>query len=137
MPADVLLVEDSDVHVEFTRLAFEREGRPVKLRVVRDGERALDALGERPDHPPALIILDLGLPRMSGFDVLRAVRTHESPRVRRVPVVVLTTSRAPEDVQRAYDLAASSFVAKPLHLDDFVALIDDLRAWWLGRVELP
>jgi CheY-like chemotaxis protein len=134
---EVLLVEDADVHVEFTRLAFEREGPTPRLEVARDGESALELLGERTDRPPSLILLDLGLPRMSGFDVLQAVRRHPNKRVRRTPVVVLTTSRAPDDVQRAYDLCANSFVSKPLQLDDFVAMIDDLLAWWLRHVELP
>ena len=137
MPAEVLLVEDAEVHVEFTRLAFDRPGPSARLEVVRDGEDALKRLGARPDRPPSLMILDLGLPRMSGFDVLAAVRSHVNERVRRIPIVVLTTSRAPGDVKRAYDLAANAFVSKPLQLDDFVALVDDLRAWWLGRVELP
>jgi two-component system response regulator len=134
---DVLLVEDADVHVEFTRLAFERAGGRTHLEVARDGESALELLTARQRHPPKLILLDLGLPRMSGFDVLQAVREHESAEVRRTPVVVLTTSRAPRDVHRAYDLCANSFVSKPLQLEDFVALIDQLRAWWLERVELP
>ena len=137
MAAEVLLVEDADVHVEFTRLAFERPGPSARLEVARDGESAMALLAERHDRPPALIILDLGLPGMSGFDVLEAVRSHASERVRRTPVIVLTTSRAPGDITRAYDLSANSFVAKPLQLDDFVAMVDELRAWWLGRVELP
>jgi CheY-like chemotaxis protein len=134
---DVLLVEDADVHVEFTRLAFERAGGRTRLEVARDGESALELLSARKGRPPKLILLDLGLPRMSGFDVLRAVRSHENEDVRRTPVVVLTTSRAPRDVHRAYDLCANSFVSKPLGLDEFVDLIDHLRAWWLERVELP
>ena len=132
---DVLLVEDADIHVEFTKLAFAREGMPNVLQIARDGEAALELLDA--DHPPRLILLDLGLPRMSGFEVLEAVRAHASPHVRRTPVVVLTTSRAPSDVQRAYELCANSFVRKPLELEDFVALVGDLRAWWLGRAELP
>jgi len=134
---DVLLVEDAEVHVEFTRLAFAQEGLPDALRVVRDGESALALLADPDAPPPRLVLLDLGLPRMSGFDVLEAVREHADPRVRRTPVIVLTTSRAPTDVARAYDLHASSFVAKPLELDEFVGLIGALRAWWLERVELP
>jgi two-component system, chemotaxis family, response regulator Rcp1 len=137
MRADVLLVEDADVHVEFTRLAFEHGGPAQQLHVVRDGETALELLDARPSHPPCLILLDLGLPRMSGFDVLRSVREHPSEEVRRTPVVVLTTSRAPDDVRRAYDLCANAFLSKPLELDDYIALIDDVRAWWLERVELP
>ena len=135
LTGDVLLVEDADIHVEFTKLAFAREGLPDVLRIARDGEAALEVLGE--GRKPRLILLDLGLPRMSGFEVLEAVRTHADPHVRRTPVVVLTTSRAPSDVQRAYELCANSFVRKPLDLEDFVALVGDLRAWWLGRAELP
>jgi CheY-like chemotaxis protein len=134
---DVLLVEDAEVHVAFTTLAFEREGMPDVLRVARDGESALAELESDPDRPPKLILLDLGLPKMSGFDVLEAVRAHDNPRVRRTPVVVLTTSRAPGDVRKAYELCANSFVSKPVELDDFVALIGELRSWWLQRVELP
>ena len=137
MRADVLLVEDADVHVEFTKLAFEHGANPQRLHVARDGETALELLGSRPHHPPCLILLDLGLPRMSGFDVLREVRSHSSVDVRRTPVVVLTTSRAPDDVRRAYDLCANAFLSKPLELDDYIRLIEDVRAWWLERVELP
>jgi CheY-like chemotaxis protein len=134
---DVLLVEDADIDVEFTRLAFEREGMPAMLRVARDGESALEVINADGGHPPRLILLDLGLPRMSGFEVLEAVRHHENPRVRRTPIVILTTSRAPADVQRAYDLCANSFVSKPHGLDEFAALVSALRDWWLDRAELP
>jgi CheY-like chemotaxis protein len=134
---DVLLVEDADIDVEFTRLAFEQEGMPAVLRVARDGESALQVLDTEGDHPPRLILLDLGLPRMSGFEVIEAVRKHANPRVRRTPIVVLTTSRAPADVQRAYELTANSFVSKPHGLDEFAALVSALRDWWLDRAELP
>ncbi len=136
-PGEVLLVEDADIHVEFAKLAFEREGMDQDLRIARDGESAMRLLEDDPDRPPRLIILDLGLPRMSGFEVLSAVRGHDNPRVRRTPVVVLTTSRAPDDVRKAYELCANSFVSKPIDLDDFVALIGELKAWWLQRAELP
>jgi CheY-like chemotaxis protein len=131
---DVLLVEDADVHVEFTRMAF---GDDDLLAVARDGEEAVSMIDSRPDHPPRLILLDLKLPGMSGFDVLQAVRGHVSEHVRRTPVVVLTTSRAPADVRRAYDLGANAFLRKPLELPDFIDLIGDVRRWWLERVELP
>lgn len=136
-PGDVLLVEDADIHVAFTELAFEREGMPDVLRVARDGESALAAIDTDPERPPKLILLDLGLPRMSGFEVLEKIRAHANPRVRRTPVVVLTTSRAPGDVRKAYEMCANSFVSKPVELEDFVALIGELRTWWLARVELP
>ena len=136
-PGDVLLVEDADIHIAFTELAFEREGLTSALRVARDGESALQAIEAEPDHPPKLILLDLGLPRMSGFEVLERIRAHANPRVRRTPVVVLTTSRAPNDVRKAYEMCANSFVSKPVELDDFVRLIAEVRAWWLDRVELP
>ena len=137
MPDDVLLVEDADIHVEFTKLAFERMGTSGQLQVARDGESALELLDAAGDRPPQLILLDLGLPRMSGFEVLQAVRKHRNEHVRRTPVVVLTTSRSPTDVRRAYDLCANSFVSKPLELDDYCDLIGAVRNWWLQRVELP
>lgn len=136
-PGDVLLVEDADVHVEFTRLAFESEGLADALEVARDGEQAMALIDERADRPPRLILLDLKLPGMSGFDVLKAVRSHSSEHVRRTPVIVLTTSREPGDVRRAYDLNANSFLRKPLELPDFIDLIGAVRTWWLERVELP
>ena len=134
---DVLLVEDADIDVEFTRHAFEYVGMPAALRVARDGESALELLDAEGDHPPRLILLDLGLPRMSGFEVIEAIRAHQNPRVRRTPIVVLTTSRAPADVQRAYELSANSFVSKPHGLDEFAELVTALRDWWLERAELP
>ena len=134
---DVLLVEDADVHVEFTRLAFEAEGIGHALEVARDGEEAMTLIDGRQDRPPRLILLDLKLPGMSGFDVLQAIRSHASAHVRRTPVVVLTTSRAPADVRRAYELCANSFLRKPLELPEFLELIAAIRTWWLERVELP
>ena len=131
---DVLLVEDADVHVEFTRMAFDDSDA---LTVARDGEQAVALIDDRADRPPRLILLDLKLPGMSGFDVLQAVRSHASEHVRRTPVVVLTTSRAPADVRRAYDLGANAFLRKPLELPEFIDLIGAVRAWWLERVELP
>jgi CheY-like chemotaxis protein len=136
-PGDVLLVEDAEIHVAFTTLAFEREGLSSALRVARDGESALRAIDDDPEHPPKLVLLDLGLPRMSGFEVLEAIRSHDNPHVRRTPVIVLTTSRAQSDVRKAYELCANSFVSKPVELDDFVALISEVHQWWLNRVELP
>jgi CheY-like chemotaxis protein len=136
-PGSVLLVEDADVHVEFTRLAFAEQRIDAALRVVRDGESALADLDDPVRPRPKLVLLDLGLPRMSGFEVLDAVRHHPDARIRRIPIVVLTTSRAPGDVDRAYDLHASAFVSKPLELADFIALVGALRSWWLERVELP
>ena len=136
-PGDVLLVEDADVHIEFTRLAFESEGIGDALEVARDGEAAMGLIEQRPDRPPRLVLLDLKLPGMSGFDVLQALRSHPNEHVRRTPVVILTTSRAPADVRRAYDLGANSFLRKPLEVDEFIDLIRAVREWWLDRVELP
>jgi osmoprotectant transport system substrate-binding protein len=136
-PGDVLMVEDAEVHVAFTRLAFEREGIVNDLRIVRDGEAAMALLDADPDRPPRLILLDLGLPRMSGFDVLEAVRNHVNPRVRRTPVVVLTTSRAPGDVRRAYELCAQLVRQQAADLDDFVRAHRGAQHWWLRRAALP
>ena len=133
-PGQVLLVEDADVHVEFTRMAFDNDDI---LAVARDGEEAVAVIDGRADRPPRLVLLDLKLPGMSGFDVLQAIRGHVNEHVRRTPVVVLTTSRAPADVRRAYDLGANAFLRKPLELPEYIDLIADVRHWWLERVELP
>ena len=136
----ILLVEDNPDDELLMLRALAKNDVAGEVVVARDGVEALDYLfssGRPDDAMPRLILLDLKLPGMSGFDVLQAVRSHASEHVRRTPVVVLTTSRAPADVRRAYELCANSFLRKPLELPEFIDLIGAVRAWWLERVELP
>ena len=135
----MLLVEDSPGDVRLTQEALS-EGRVAnRLSVVGDGEEAMAFLrreGRYADAPrPDLILLDLNLPKKDGREVLAEIK--EDASLRRIPVVVLTTSQAEEDVLRTYNLHANSFVTKPVDLDQFLAVIKFIEDYWLVIVRLP
>lgn len=132
-PLDILLVEDSPDQVELTREALRISGAPHVLQVVRDGVEALDFL--RQGHRPHLVLLDLNLPRMDGREVLSVLK--RDPELRMLPVVVMTTSGAEEDVRIAYDLHANSYVCKPLDFESFVEVIRLLVQFWTDVARLP
>ena len=138
-PIRILLVEDNpgDVRLTIEALKDGRVDNP--LDAVKDGVEALAYLrqeGEYASKPrPDLILLDLNLPRMDGREVLAAIK--EDPQLRRIPVVVLTTSRAEEDVLRTYHLHANCFITKPVDLDQFVAVVRGIDSFWLSIVTLP
>jgi two-component system, chemotaxis family, response regulator Rcp1 len=134
-PNTILLVEDSRGDAELFRLALAETRPDCRLRVTSDGERALALLarGELPD----LVVLDLNLPRLTGHEVLADLRAAREPRLRRLPVVVLTTSAAPADVQRSYDLFASSHMVKPQDVDRLFDLVEGMARYWFGVVALP
>jgi DNA-binding response OmpR family regulator len=133
-PFTFLLVEDDLAHAELIKRGFEDQGTSYHLIHLSDGEAALDYLFRRgvyADAPrPGAVLLDLRLPRMSGFDVLQAVKA--TPGLRDVPIVILTTSKTREDALRAYGLHANSFIVKPTSFREFTALVDALSAYW-GR----
>jgi CheY-like chemotaxis protein len=140
-PIEVLLVEDDEGDVLMTREALD-EGRVVnRLTVVGDGVEAVSYLRRagkyRDAVRPDLVLLDLNLPRLSGHEVLADLRAAREPRLRRLPVVVLTTSAAPDDVQRSYDLFASSHIVKPQDVDRLFEVVDGLASYWFGTVALP
>ena len=132
---DVLLVEDNAGDAELMRIALAEARPDVALRVAADGEEALELLhaGAAPD----LVLLDLNLPRLSGHEVLAAMRAAEAPHVRRLPVVVLTTSAAPADVERSYELAAAGHIVKPHELDQLFEVAEAIARYWLETVTLP
>ncbi|MBA2779410.1 response regulator [Billgrantia kenyensis] len=132
----VLLVEDEPADVHLTRLAF-REGKLlVDVHDVSDGVEALAFLqreGKYQDAPrPDLILLDLNMPRMDGKTFLQRFKTLES--LRRIPVVILTTSEAESDIVDSYDLGAAGFIVKPVDIDQFIASIQSLEEYWLTLV---
>lgn len=136
---EVLLVEDDAGDVVMTREAL-REGKVInRLHVVGDGVEAIEFLrreGSYADVPrPDLILLDLNLPRRDGRQVLAEVK--EDPDLRRIPVVVLTTSEAEEDVLRSYDLHANAYVTKPVDFNRFVAVIQQIDDFFISVVRLP
>lgn len=137
----LLVVEDSEADVELFREALGDVEPTVALEVVRDGEDALDLLHRRGRHHdairPDLVVLDLNLPRTSGLEVLQALREDEDPELRRLPIVVFTTSRSPSDVSTAYDLQASSFVTKPTAFEQYLAVVGSFRDFWLRHAQLP
>lgn len=138
-PIDVLLVEDDPGDVLMTREAFEHYQIRGKLHVVTDGEQALHFLhqaGEYADAPtPGLILLDLNLPRRNGLEVLAELKTDS--RLLSIPVVVLTTSQAEEDIVRSYSLHANAYISKPVDFDKFIAAIGQIDGFFLGLVRLP
>ena len=136
---DVLLVEDDDGDVLMTREAFEHHKIRNKLHVVQDGEEALQFLhreGPYADAPrPGLILLDLNLPRRDGREVLAELKA--DPELRVIPVVVLTTSEAEEDILRSYTLHANAYVSKPVDFDRFIDVIRQIDDFFVTVVKLP
>jgi chemotaxis family two-component system response regulator Rcp1 len=138
-PIEILLVEDNPGDVRLTREAL-RDGKIYNnLYVVRDGVEAMAFLrktGQYTRAPrPDLILLDLNLPRKDGHEVLAEVKTDES--LRRIPVVILTTSQAEEDIIRTYDLHVNCYITKPVDLDQFVKIVKSIEDFWLTIVKLP
>lgn len=136
----ILLVEDDPDDIELTIMAFEDHRIANRVDVARDGAEALTYLlgdGERPPETdrPALILLDINLPKMDGLEVLKALR--EAERTRYLPVVMLTSSRHQEDLLKSYDLGANSFIRKPVDFGKFVEAMRNLQIYWLVFNETP
>ncbi len=138
-PIEVLLVEDDPGDVLMTQEAFEEHKLRNNLTVVTDGDAALAYLRREGDYkdavPPDLILLDLNLPRRDGREVLAEIKKDE--RLGRIPVVVLTTSKAEEDVLRTYNLHANCYVTKPVDLEKFMVVVKSIDVFWLTVVTLP
>lgn len=136
MHKDILLVEDNPDDVELTRLAFAEAKIANRLVVVGDGAEALDFLfargihaGRDPSDLPSLVLLDLNLPKVDGREVLQAIRAEESTRT--LPVVVLTTSTEPFDVEASYALGVNSYIQKPVDFEQFVWAVKQVGLYWL------
>ena len=138
-PVNVLLVEDDEGDVLMTREAFEFYKVRNPLHVVSDGEQALQFVrrtGPYTDAPrPGLILLDVNLPRVSGLEVLAELK--QDPELSTIPVVMLTTSQADEDILRSYRLHANAYVSKPVDFDQFTAAIRQIDDFFLSLVQLP
>lgn len=136
---EILMVEDNPGDVRLTREALRDAKMRNTMHVVEDGDAALDFLHQRGAYGgaprPDLILLDLKLPRRDGLEVLAAIKTDES--LRRIPVVVLTSSQAEQDIVRSYDLHANAYVAKPVDLTQFIAVVRSIEDFWLEIVKLP
>ena len=135
----ILLVEDNPGDVRLTREAFESAGVETSIRAATDGDEALEFLADCRDDDsttaPDLVFLDLNLPRVDGFEVLEQIR--DDPTFSRLPVLVLTSSSADEDIARSYELCANAHLTKPSSLDEFVEMAKTLNEFWFDRAHLP
>jgi CheY-like chemotaxis protein len=136
---DVLLVEDDPGDILMTKEAFEHYKIRNKLHVVTDGEQALDFLHQTGDYAgvprPGLILLDLNLPRRDGLEVLAELK--QDPVLRVIPVVILTTSQAEEDILRSYSLHANAYISKPVDFERFMDVIRQIDSFFITVVQLP
>lgn len=132
----ILLVEDNPDDVELTKLAFKKNNFANEIKVVEDGQEAVDfLLGDHPNGVkenglPELILLDLKLPKLNGHEVLKQIKG--ATKLKRVPVVILTSSQEEEDIIKGYDLGANSYVRKPVDYQDFVEVVNNMGVYWLA-----
>ena len=139
IPIEILLVEDSPGDIRLAQEALKEAKIKNVLTTVQDGSEALDYLYRRGKYQeaarPDLILLDLNLPRKDGREVLQEIKN--DPDLRKIPVVVLTTSRAEEDIIRAYDLHANCYITKPVDFVQFMKVVRSIEDFWLSVVKLP
>lgn len=139
LPVQFLLVEDSEPDVMLTQEVFDQEGILGQLHIVRDGVEALDFLHRRPPfgHAPRpdVILLDINMPRMGGLEVLARLKT--DPELMTIPVFMLTTSQAEEDILRSYEGHAASYVVKPLEFSEFQRAVQAMNRFMQNLVRLP
>ena len=139
MPIEILLVEDNPGDARLTAEALTDAKVLNTLTVVQDGVEALTYLrrqGRYSDAPrPDVVLLDLNLPKKDGREVLAEIK--EDPDLKRIPVVVLTTSRAEEDIARTYDLHGNCYISKPVDLDQFMTVVKSIENFWFTVVRLP
>ena len=138
-PVEILLVEDNPADVDLTKEALEDAKVCTRLHVVDDGEKAIGFLcrkGQYADAPrPDLILLDLNLPKKDGPQVLSEIRA--DPNLTHIPVVILTTSQAEEDILRTYELHANCYISKPVNFQQFMRVVKAIEDFWLIVVKLP
>jgi len=138
-PIKILLVEDNPGDIRLTLEAFREARLSNNISVVEDGEEAMEYLyqeGKYTDAPrPDIILLDLNLPKKDGREVLSEIKSDES--LRRIPVVILTTSEAEEDIHKAYDNHANCYITKPVDVEQFFKIVQTIQGFWLTIVKLP
>ncbi|MEH2302562.1 MAG: response regulator [Nostoc sp.] len=139
MPIQVLLVEDNPGDAQLTRIALEESKISIHLNVVEDGVEAMAFLRKQEKYVkaahPDIVLLDFNLPRKDGREVLAEMKGDEN--LKRIPVVVLTTSQAQEDILKAYNLSANCYIAKPVDFDQFVNIVQSIENFWFAIVKLP
>ncbi|MBF0620434.1 MAG: response regulator [Magnetococcales bacterium] len=138
-PIEILLIEDNPGDARLAEESFKESKLLLRINHVEDGEQAMSYLLRHPPFEqatrPNLILLDLNLPKKDGRDVLSEIKSNET--LKRIPVVVLTTSNANEDIDMAYDLHANCYIKKPLDFNQFMKVITNIEAFWFTVVQLP
>lgn len=138
-PAKILLVEDNEGDIVLTIDAFEESKVKTDISVVRNGQEALDYLYQRGKyvdvHRPDLILLDINIPIYSGHEVLNIIKKDDS--LKKIPVIMLTTSSSPKDIDLAYQNHSNSYVKKPIDMDDFLKAVTQIEEFWLQLSTLP
>lgn len=138
-PVNILLVEDNPGDVRLTKEAFREAGIDVQMEVAMDGLTAIHMLQKKAPHEdqstPDLILLDLNLPKLDGKDVLAAIKSDDQ--LKRIPIVVLSTSNAESDVLKCYDLHVNCYLNKPVDFDSFFEMIKKIEDFWLSTAVLP
>lgn len=139
---DILLAEDDEDDYLLISEALKESRLANKMHWVKDGEELMDYLHRRGDFAdperspfPGIILLDLNMPRKDGREALKEIKT--DPALRKIPIIILTTSKAEEDILRSYDLGVNSFIRKPVQFEDFVEMVKVLGRYWFEIVELP
>jgi CheY-like chemotaxis protein len=138
-PIEILLAEDNPGDVRLTEKAFEQGKVLNNLHVVTDGEEALMYLRQEGDYAdvprPNLVLLDINMPKTDGTDVLETMQEDDS--LARIPVVMLTSSEAEEDIVRSYNLGANAYLTKPVDFEGFIDVVERIEDFWLTVVEMP
>jgi CheY-like chemotaxis protein len=138
-PIEILLVEDNPADVRLTQENFKETKISNNLHVVNDGDEAIDFLRREGKYAhsvrPDLILLDLNLPKKNGREVLEEIKADD--KLKRIPVVILTVSKADEDIINAYNLHANCYITKPVDLNQFVKVVKSIEDFWLSIVKLP
>lgn len=139
IPIQILLVEDNEGDIFLTREAFEECNLTYELSIARDGNEALDFLFKRNRYEnaytPDLILLDINIPIRNGIEVLKTIKSDD--RAKRIPVIMLTTSDSPHDINRAYQNYANTYIVKPLEVSDFINVVSSIESFWMKLVKRP
>lgn len=139
VPINIFLVEDNPADVLLTVEALRESNVSHDLNVVNNGADALAYIKRQGRYAdslrPDIILLDINIPKKDGFDVLKEIK--EDPNLKRIPVIILTTSSSKQDISRAYDLHANCYIVKPIELDDFFTIIKKIEDFWFSVVRLP
>ncbi len=133
----ILLVEDNPVDIDLTLRAFKKRRLLNPIQIARNGVEAVDRISrwDAGEQQPLLILLDLKLPKMDGLEVLRVLKEH--PLYRVIPIIVLTSSSDDQDVTRAYQLGANSYIVKPVDFDKFISVAAEIEVYWMATSVLP